>query len=174
MALTCIKRIASAMCAAALALAPAIVRAQSPGDADVLAAREAAQRGQWKALEGYRARVAGHLLEAYPTYWLLTGNVDRSDPKEVQAFLARYPGTPLAESLRREWLRALGAARSWEIFRAEYPFVIGDDVEITCYSFQERLARGDAEVAAEAHALFLSARETASACDPVFANLAAT
>ena len=173
MALTCIKTLPIWMCAAALGLAPASGHAQSAGDADVLAAREAAQRGQWKALEGYRARLAGHLLEAYPAYWLLAGNVDRSDPQEVQVFLARYPGTPLAESLRREWLRSLGAARSWELFRAEYPFVIGDDVEITCYSFQERLARGDAEVAAEAHALFLSARETASACDPVFANLAA-
>jgi soluble lytic murein transglycosylase len=169
MALICIKKMKIAIVAAALALAPALVSAQSAADADVLAAREAAQRGQWKVLDGYRARLAGHILEPYPTYWLLAGNVERSDPREVQAFLARYPGSPLAEGLRREWLKALGAAGSWDLFRAEYPRVVGDDVEIACYSFQERFARGDVEVAGEARALFVSARETGTACDPVFA-----
>jgi soluble lytic murein transglycosylase len=169
MALTCIKRVGTAVCAGLLALAPALACAQSGTDSDVLAARDAAQRGQWKVLESYRARLAGHILEAYPTYWLLAGNVERSDPREVQAFLDRYRDSPLAEGLRREWLRALGAARSWELFRAEYPRMIGDDVAVACYSFQERLARGDTEAIAEARALFVSARETSAACDPPFA-----
>jgi soluble lytic murein transglycosylase len=150
-------------------LAPALARADTPGDTDVLAARDAAVRGQWKVLETYRAKLAGHILEAYPAYWLLAGNVERSDPREVQAFLARYTDSPLSEGLRREWLKALGAAGSWELFRAEYPRMIGDDVEVACYSFQERLARGDTEAIAEARALFVSARETSAVCDPVFA-----
>jgi soluble lytic murein transglycosylase len=174
MALTCIKTMGIALCAATIALANAPARAQSATDADVLAARDAALRGQWKVLEAYRGRFAGHILEAYPAYWLLAGNLERSDPREVQAFLARYPSSPLAESLRREWLKALGASGSWELFRAEYSRVQGDDVEITCYSFQERLARADPEVVAEARSLFLSWRETTAACDPVFAVLAAS
>ncbi len=170
MALTCINLAIAAMCTAAMALAPS--GAQSPGDADVLGAREAAVRGQWKALDAYRSRLAGHVLEAYPTYWLLAGSVERSDPRDVRAFLDRHADSPLAESLRREWLKALGASASWALFRVEYPKVLGDDIEITCYSFQERMARGDAEVAAEARALFLSARESAAACEPVFAAVA--
>src|SRR5205085_2377886 len=86
---------------------------------------------------------------------------------------ARFPRTWLAESLRREWLKALGAAASWDVFRAEYPLLASDDVEVTCYSFQERLARDDAEVAAEARALFLAGREAPAACDAVFTALAA-
>ena len=171
MALTCIK-LAAALCAAICAAAPCVSFAQ-PSDADVLAAKEAAQRGQWKVVESYRARLAGHVLEAYPWYWQLAGSVDRVDPREVRAFLERHAASPLAESLRREWLRALGASASWEAFRAEYPKVVGDDVEITCYSFQERLARSDPEVMAEARALFVSSRESAAACEPVFAALAA-
>jgi len=171
MALTFIKTLVMAAAIAAAA-APRASPAQS-SDADFLAAKEAAQRGQWSRLEGYRARLAGHVLEAYPAYWLLAGNVERADPKDVQAFLARYPGSPLAESLRRDFLRALGAAQSWELFRAEYPRMSGDDVEVTCYSFQERLARGDAEAGAEAHALFVSGRDGAPSCDAVFAALAA-
>ena len=168
MTLTSIKTILAAFCMAATCAA-----ALEPGDADVLAARDAAQRGQWKVVDGYRARLAGHPLESYPAYWMLAGSVDRADPKDVQAFLDRYPGTPLAESLRREWLRALGAGGTWDLFRAEYPKLIADDVDILCYSFQERRARADAEVSAEAHALFVSGRETTSACDPVFAALVA-
>jgi soluble lytic murein transglycosylase len=170
MALTCIKWVVASLCAAICAAAPRAFA--QPADADVLAAREAAQRGQWKAVEAYRARLAGHVLEAYPAYWLLSGNVERSDAREVRAFLDRYPASPLAESLRREWLRALGASGAWETFRAEYPKVVGDDAEITCYSFQERLARSDAEVMAEARALFVSGRESAGACEPVFVALA--
>src|SRR5260221_6109753 len=121
MALTLIKSAASAACVGIAALASLAACAQGTGDSDVLAAKEAAQRGQWKVLDSYRARLAGHVLEPYPTYWLLAGNIERSDPREVQAFLARYPDSPLAESLRREWLKALGASSSWQLFRAEDP-----------------------------------------------------
>jgi len=76
MALTFIKSATLAICAALVAFCAG---AQSAGDADLLAAREAAQRGQWKVLEGYRAKLAGHILEPYPAYWLLAGNVERRD-----------------------------------------------------------------------------------------------
>src|SRR5690349_17830674 len=171
MALICIKTVGRALCAA-VALAAAFARAE-PDDALFLAARDAAARGQWRALQEYRDQLSGSLLAAYPSYWLLSGNLDRSDPREVQDFLARYPDSPLAESLRREWLRALGAARDWERFRAEYPKVTGDDVEIACYSFQERIARNDPDVLPESRALFVAAREVPPACDPVFASAVA-
>ena len=171
MALTCIKWISVALCATVLAAARTAPAASTATDTDVLAAREALQRGNWKALEALRPRFDGHPLEAYPTYWLLAGSLDRADPREVQAFLGKYSSSPLAETLRRDWLKALGAAGSWEIFRAEYPKLAVEDAEVACYSFQERMARGDAEVPAEARALFTSGREAPLACDPVFAKL---
>jgi soluble lytic murein transglycosylase len=174
MALTCIKTTRSIVALAALALAAAAAHAQPAGDADLLAAKDAAQRGNWRSLDALRPRFAGHPLEAYPTYWLLAGSVDRADPNEVRGFLARYPKSPLAEGLRKEWLKALGAAGSWELFRAEHPQLVSDDVEVTCYSFQDRLGRADSEVAGEARALFLSGREAAAPCEPVFAALAAS
>ena len=172
MALTCIKMAVTTLCAAIGTASPLASFAQG-SDSDVLAAKEAAQRGQWKVVEAYRARLSGHILEAYPSYWMLAGSVDRADPRDVRAFLDRYPSSPLSESLRREWLRALGASGTWDVFRSEYPKVVGDDVEIACYSFQERLARSDPEVMDEARALFVSGRESAAACEPVFAALAA-
>jgi soluble lytic murein transglycosylase len=173
MALTRIKmRSALFALAAVLALAAPALAGAAAGDADILLAKEAAQKGQWKQLDALRPRFAGHLLEAYPTYWLLSGSVDRADPGEVRAFLERWPRTPLAESLRREWLKALGAAREWDAFREQLPLATGDDADIACYAFQERLERGDAEARVEARTLFLSGRETPPACDALFAALA--
>ena len=171
MALICIKTIRNALCTA-LALA-AMHAWADPRDADILAAREAATRGQWRALETYRVRLAGTLLEAYPAYWLLSGTIERADTRDIRAFLERYPDSPLSESLRRDWLRYLGSIASWDLFRAEYPKVTGEDLEITCYSFQERVARGDPEAMPEARGLFVSGRETPAACDPVFAKAVA-
>lgn len=171
MALTCIKMVSALMCAAALARAPLACGGQAPGDADLLAARDAARMGQWKLLEQLQPRFAGQLLAAYPAYWLLAGNLDRADAADVQAFLARYPDGPLAESLRRAWLKVLGKSGSWELFRAEHPLLVSDDVEITCYSFQERLARADSGALDEARTLYLAGGEAPAACDPVFAAL---
>ena len=162
---------------AAPTVAPAIAtRPAAEGvasDADILALREAAQRGQWRVFNDLRPRLAGHPLEAYGAYWKLAGSVDRSDPAEVRAFLERYPRGPLADAVRREWLRSLGAAGAWETFRAEWPKMAGDDLEITCDSLQERISRGDSEALSEARALFLEGRETPAACDSAYASAAA-
>jgi soluble lytic murein transglycosylase len=171
MALTRIKMKSAVFAVTALLALAAPFAWSAATDSDVLAAKEAAQRGHWKQLDALRPRFAGHLLEPYPTYWLLAGSVDRADPAEVRAFLERYPRTPLAEGLRREWAKSLGASRSWEAFREQQKLVVGDDAEIACYSFQERLERGDPDVAGEARTFFLSGREAPPACDPVFAAL---
>jgi soluble lytic murein transglycosylase len=175
MALTCIKTVRGATRVLALALAAAspLVALPAGTDADVLAARDAALRANWKVVDAARARVAGHPLEAYVTYWLLAGTIDRADAAQVREFLRRHDGTPLGESLRREWVKALAAAGDWETFRAEAPGVVSDDLEIACYGLTDRLARGEAEAAGEGRALFNAARETPAACDPVFARLVA-
>src|SRR5258706_2628579 len=108
MTLTCIKTIRAI--ATALALVAFCSAAQAQSDSDVLLAKEAAQKGNWKALESLRTRLAGHPLEAYPTYWQLAGSIDRAPSADVQAYFARFPDRPLAESLLREWLKALAAA----------------------------------------------------------------
>ncbi len=174
MALTCIKTVRSIGCialAAALGFAPA---ARADALDDLATAREAAQRGNPKPLDAWRGKNRGHPLEAYASFWILSGSVDRADPAEVRAFLARFADTPLADLVRREWLRTLGAAASWETFRAEYPRLVADDAELACYALQERLARGDAEVAAEARTLFHAGREAPQSCDAVFQALAAS
>jgi soluble lytic murein transglycosylase len=172
MALTCIKWISSALCAALLAASWA-AHAQSVSDADLAAAKEALRKGRWQAIEQLAPRFAGTILEAYPEYWLLDGDIEHADPARIRAFLDRHPAGPLAESLRRDWLKALGANGDWDLFRAEHARLIADDAEIACYALQERLARADASAVRDARARFREAREEPAPCEPVFARLVA-
>ena len=173
MALTCIKMNRLLRATGLVAAALAAAHASAATDADLLAMKDAAQKGNWKALEQLRPRFAGHPLEAYPAFWLLSGQLPRADPAEVRAFFKRYPDSPLAETLRREWLKSLAASGAWDAFRGEHPSLVADDMEITCYSLQERMGRAEADATTEARALFRSVREAPANCDPVFATLAA-
>src|SRR3954467_4193895 len=124
MALTCIKwtrRLGGVIGAAAIALS---LGAHAATDVDVLAMKDAWLKGNWKALADLRPRFAGHPLEPYPAYWLLVGQINHADPNEVRAFLKRYPDGPLAESLRREWLKSLAAQGAWDVFRTEHPSLV--------------------------------------------------
>lgn len=163
MALTNFKKCLLAMACLALAWP-----ARAASDADIVAARDAAERGNVKALETLRARAAGHPLESYPAYWLLAATLDKAPPEAVRAFLANYADGPLADQLRREWLRGLGASQQWDLFRQEYPALAAEDTELACYSLQERLARDDAEALREARALWLAGREAPASCQPPF------
>jgi len=165
--------LAPLLLAAALAASAAPAPPQ-PAEAELIAAREAGARGLPRALEAWRARHPAHPLEPYAHYWQLAATLPRADAAEVRAFLARHDGTPLADTLRREWLKAVGNAGDWDAFRTEHARLVSDDPEVACLALQERLGRGDAEAAGEARALFASARETPPACDPVFAALASS
>lgn len=136
---------------------------------DLRAAREAAAKGDARPAEALRSRYAGHLLEPYPHYWALVARLDKADPGAVNAFLDRYPDSPLADTLRRDWLRQLGQAGSWEAFRSAHLLYQGADPEVGCLALQERLQRGDAGAVDEARRLFVAGGEAPAACDPAFA-----
>jgi soluble lytic murein transglycosylase len=74
-----------------------------PTDADFAVARDAFHAGDAARLERIAPRLKGHLLESYVEYWQLRLKLDDADPERVQAFLARYEGTPLSDKLRGEW-----------------------------------------------------------------------
>jgi hypothetical protein len=95
MALTCIKWI-SAACARPRCGPAQCPAAPAATDADVLAASDAARAATGR-LSSPAPRFAGHVLESYPAFWLLSGSLERADPREVQRFLATYSSRPLAE-----------------------------------------------------------------------------
>ena len=167
-------RILAAALLGCATLAMGAVYSPTPVEAELLAARDAAAKGQPRPLEAWRSRYPTHPLEPYAQYWQLSAALPRVEAAEVRDFLRRNAGTPLAESLRRDWLKALASMADWDTFRAEHSSLVSDDAEIACYALQDRLGRNDPEAAGEARALFVAARETPAACDAVFATLASS
>lgn len=139
---------------------------------DYLALREAIRVGDSNRVNGYAARLKGHVLEPFATYLQLVMRIKEADPEEIRGFIARNVDSHLADKLRGDWLRALGKNQDWELFLAEYPLLLAQDSEIACYALQARIARGDSSTLMEARRLWLtSAVELPASCDPVFSAL---
>jgi soluble lytic murein transglycosylase len=146
--------------------------AAAASDEDFLAARDAFRAGDRKKLDQLAARLQGHVLQPYVAYWQLRGRLEEAAPEAIRAYLAAHRDTPLSDRLRADWLRQLGRAQQWELFDAEYPQLVADDVELTCYALQSRV-RLDALALREARPLWFVARELPDSCNPLFTALAA-
>jgi soluble lytic murein transglycosylase len=164
-ALRCLAFIAAGVFAVAL-------RAE-PTDADFLAAREAFLVSDAAALDRIAPRAKGHVLEAYVAYWQLRLKLDEATPERVRSFLERNDGTPLADTLRGEWLKALGKRALWNEFAAEYPKRSGEDTELACFAMQWRREANREGALADARQYWFSGRDQPESCQPLFAELEA-
>jgi soluble lytic murein transglycosylase len=135
-----------------------------------LKARDAARSGDSKQLEQLAAKFPGHVLEPYVQYWRLRARLEARDPAEIRAWLAANRDTPLSDYLRRDWLKALGKSAQWELFNAELPALINDDLEITCYALQARSSI-DTLALREARPLWFVNRDIPGNCEPLFQAL---
>ena len=135
-----------------------------------LKARDAARAGDSKQLEQLARRFQGHVLEPYVQYWRLRVRLETREPAEIRAWLAANRDTPLSDYLRRDWLKLLGKNAQWELFNAELPTLVNDDLEITCYALQARTST-DTLALREARPLWFVAREVPANCDPLFQSL---
>ena len=108
----------------------------------ILAAIEAAERGQFDA-----ARHAG--LEAHPLYgWIeyasLRRNIDTLTEPRAQAFLQRYRGQAVAGAFREIWLAAASRREDWTAFLAAWNPGI-DSLALRCANLNARQALGRAD-----------------------------
>ncbi len=146
----------------------------APGDDAVLRAQAAYAARQTVTLENAAGAVPGdHVLMPYVEYWRLMLN-GRSDDARIADYLARYPGSRLAEALRGDWLKSLGARADWPLYLAEYPRLSKPDVAHQCYAYRAEWAQGNRSHQREAVALWFSGRDRPSACAPLFNQLLET
>jgi soluble lytic murein transglycosylase len=141
------------------------------GDAAVQRARAAYVERQVANLERAAADVPpDHVLYPYVEYWrlMLSG---RNDEARIADFLARYPDSRVAESVRADWLKSLGARAAWPQYLAEYPRLLKPDLGHQCYAYRAEWALGSPAHQREAVALWFSGRDLPNACDPLFSQL---
>jgi len=161
----------SLVVAAGLALSAAVAlmpQARAQSDADFLAAKAAFDKGDRKTLDGLAAKLRGHVLAPYVEYWQFRLDLDAADAKELQAFLAREAGGPLADELRVAWLKSLASRAQWDAFGEELGKTSSEDAELACHAAQfRRRSEGDAALAA-VRPLWFSGRSQPEACTPLF------
>lgn len=133
-------------------------------DDAVLGAHAAFRSGDPDKLARHASALQGHALEPWVDYWRLRLRIEDAKAPEVQGFLARHAGTYLAELLRGDWLRELGRRGQWQSFEREFGPLAQEDLELRCYGWSARLARGDGEAAAEARIAWLEPRELPEGC----------
>ncbi len=120
----------------ALLLLPALALADQ--NADFLAARDAFRVGDAAKLDRLAARLKQSPLEPYLAYYQLRMRLGTSSDATVRAFLNRSDDTPLIDRMRAEWLKVLGKNRRWVTFMEQYPRLVSNEVELTCYALQAR------------------------------------
>jgi soluble lytic murein transglycosylase len=140
-------------------------------DEAVLGAYAAFGAGDPDKLARHAAALSGHVLEPWADYWRLRLRIEEAKPADVQRFLSRHEGAYLADLLRGDWLRELGRRGEWQAFERELGPLAQDDLELRCYGWSARLARGDGDVATEARAAWLEPRELPDACVPLTEKL---
>ena len=129
-----------------------------------LAALAAYRAGDAIKLARNAALLQGHVLEPHAEYWRIRQRLDETASTEVRGFLARFPGSYLAERLRADWLRDLGRRGDWQTFDLELAPLVQDDLEIKCYAWLSRLARKDASAYDEATEIWSEQKELPEGC----------
>ena len=165
-------KIRTTLLAITLSIAGSVANAAS-GDEDFLLMRDAFRASDIRKLDLYAPKLKGHVLEPYAAYWQLRSRLDAAAPDTVRAFLEEYKDAFVAERLRSDWLKRLGKNQQWDLFAAELPLLIEDDVDIICYALQSR-ARSDTTAVREARSLWFTEKDTPESCAPLFNALAAS
>lgn len=152
-------------------LAPVVWAA--PGDDAVVAAQQAFAARKLASLEQAARRVpADHVLAPYVEFWRLMLS-SHTDDARIADFLARYPGSRMADALRADWLKSLGAREAWPQYLPEYSRLAKPDAAHQCYAYRADLARGNRSSLRDAVALWFTGRDMPSACTPLFEQLMA-
>ena len=147
--------------------------ARAASDDDFLAARDAFQVRNSARLDQLAPKLQDHLLAPFVRYWQLTLNIDSAPSDEILGFLVRYSDAYISDRLRSDWLKSLGRQQRWDLFQAQYPQLVNEDTEITCYQLQARLESlpNDRSPLLEAKRLWFSGSDLPRPCNVLFERL---
>lgn len=139
-------------------------------ESDFQAAREAYQKGKNERFQKLAKQFPeNHLLTPYMRYWQLKSE-NAGDAAQLD-FIRRYADTPLSNRLRVDLARSRGRQADWQGFLALYADIVKPDQELQCFALRARQTAGDAQADSAGIALWRTARDLPSSCEPLFDNL---
>ena len=131
----------------------------------------ALKKGERRTYRNLAQQLENYPLHPYLEYADLTGRLWASRHKEVDAFLKKHQGTPVARQLRHRWLEYLRKRNHWRDF-LRYHEAESGTVEQRCYYQMARHHNGQREEAiAEALKLWDVGKSQPAACDRLFGIL---
>ena len=145
--------------------------ALNAADADFIALREAAMRGDMGEAGRISARLSDYPLQSYIEYYRLYPRLASAPEGEVRSFLSKHEGSAIGDRLRNDWLLLIGRARDWRLFDEQYPqFVLNDDTQLKCYALSSKLSKGE-NVAKAAQDLLVQPKAYGEACVDLIGRL---
>ncbi|HVL36166.1 MAG TPA: transglycosylase SLT domain-containing protein [Burkholderiales bacterium] len=138
--------------------------AVAASDEAVVGAFDAYRAGDPMRLARHAARLDQHVLAPWVRYWAIALRLDDAHASDVRPFLEQHADQYVAERLRGDWLKVLGKRSDWNEFDRELARYGREDLEIRCYAWLSRLARGDEAAAAEARGMWLEPRALPPGC----------
>jgi soluble lytic murein transglycosylase len=140
-------------------------------DAEFIALREAALRGDTGEAARIAARLGDYPIPSYIEYYRLYPRLASAPEGEIRSFLSRHEGTAIGDRLRNDWLLLIGRARDWRLFDEQYPqFVLNDDTQLKCYALSSRMIKGE-NVAKAAQELLIQPKAYGEACVDLIGRL---
>jgi soluble lytic murein transglycosylase len=142
----------------------------APGDALIQDAQNAYQAKNEKQLsnDASQLHALNHVLANYADYWLMLLRLNNSDRIVVDEFLKQNHDYPFADKLKLEWLKILAKRQDWPAFYEELANNKYDDLSISCYAIEGRVAGGDSIPLTEGKTLWMSSLDTPSNCEKIF------
>ncbi len=140
------------------------------GDENIVAAREAVQKGDRNVLEKLAASNDAHVLMPYVRYWLLVNKLARPEPvptKELEQFLDANSGTLLAERIRAVWMTRLMKDQDWKGLLNVFGMLQAPNQEQICQSWTARINTGDRLTLADASSRWKKLVNAPAACNDV-------
>lgn len=132
-----------------------------------LAAEKAIAGGRDTEYQALLLRLADYPLLPYLELAQLERRLARADDAEVERFLQRYDGTPVGDSLRRDWLDHLARHKRWRSYLAFYTPQLS--VTRQCRYLRALIETGQSDAAwDDVQRIWLHGASRPSACDPAF------
>jgi len=134
-----------------------------------LQAKKHALQGNWDRVSELNAQLGSHPLQPYLQYYYLNKNFETVSEADIDAYIEKYPNSPMAKKLWRKKIAALAKAEKWATLISAY--TPAEKSSIRCYYFQAMQMEGKGHAVSEQiESVWLTPKASPEACDQVFAT----
>ena len=132
-----------------------------------LQAKKAHAAGQLTKFKKISAALVEYPLYPYLIHDYIKPRLSSIDEEQIKNFLANYDDLPVANDLRKRWLKLLARRGRWQIYLDNY--TTQKDTVLRCHQLLARIKTGNTSYLLEdTRSLWLAGQSQPEECDPAF------